>query len=60
MVERSFADPVKAVEVNLETNMSRPGLSVRDRWLVFTAGILGAIVGVLAAVGVYLILLEGM
>jgi hypothetical protein len=60
MGERSFTEPVRATDVELETYMPKARLDKRDKWLVLTAGVLGAIVGVLGAVSVYLILLEGM
>jgi hypothetical protein len=60
MGERSFTDPVRATEVEMENHMPKVRLDARDKWLVLTAGVLGVIVGFMGAVGVYLILLEGM
>ena len=60
MVERSFAEAIKAVGEALPKDLSKPRWNRRDFWLVLTGGVLGAIVGGMLAFGFYLLVEMGM
>ena len=61
MAERSFSDPVKvsSLENNVTLNV-KPRWEKRDKYLVLTGIILGAIVSTMFGFGLYLLLEMGM